>query len=484
MIRTRSASEPILLVDDEQEVLAAQRELLEIEGFANLSEASSASRAREVMKKADISLVVLDLKLPKESGLELLAWMRERYPDTEVLVVTGSSDISVAVECMRTGAYDFLVKGSDTARLPAAVRNALDHRLTTLENARLRRALLLGTLSRPESFADFVTDNSTIRHIFVYLEAVAETSDPILITGETGVGKEVVARAVHRASGRTRPFVAVNLGGLDDQSISDTLFGHSRGAFTGAVERRDGLIRRAADGTLFLDEFAEISPESQVKLLRLIDTGEFMPLGSDKVYTSQARLIFATNRKIESETEAGRFRRDLFFRISNHWVEIPPLRSRVGDIRPLLDHLAGRHAERLGRAPLPVTDDVVERITALPLTGNVRELERIVVGSLIRGEWHLDGTPAPVGRRGVGDAAESPVTVDTSDDGGDADEVIFGATLPTPDILVEALLREAVRRHPGNRAAAAAAVGLSPQAFANRWRRMAGKLSHETGRIP
>ena len=189
MIRPPGESECILLVDDEPAILAGQRELLEIEGFANLREVTSAEQAREVMTTADVALAIVDLKLPKGSDSELLAWTREHHPDVEMLVVTGSSDVAVAVECMRSGAYDFLIKGSDTGRLPAAVRNALDHRHAKLENARLRRALLHGELNHLESFVDFVTESPTVGRIFVYLEAVAQTPDTILITGETGVGK-------------------------------------------------------------------------------------------------------------------------------------------------------------------------------------------------------------------------------------------------------------------------------------------------------
>lgn len=453
--------ETILLVDDEPAVLRSQKSLLELHGHRSIVGVTSAEPARAQFEAHEIAMAIVDLTLTRESGMELIKWIKEHYPDTVVLVVTGASDLAIAVECMRNGAYDFLVKGNDSGRLPSAVRNALAYRRTNLENDRLRTALVSNTLRNPAAFEGFVTASPAIRHLFVYLEAVATTPDPILITGETGVGKEVVARAVHTASGRSGPFVAVNLGGLDDQTVSDTLFGHTRGAFTGAQGSRDGVVRTAADGTLFLDEFAEISPETQVKLLRLIDSGELRPLGSDRVFRSQARLVFATNRDLHRRIEDNSFRRDLYFRISGHGIEIPPLRDRPEDIEPILLHLMAAESQRLRRDPLPITAGVLRQIKAMPLLGNARELQQLVVTALVRGEWQVH---AP---------AERPQQSLTNTWPEDSDTPIaFGRSLPTPAAAIEALLREADRRYPNNRGRAAAAVGLTPQAFANRWKRM------------
>lgn len=461
----------VLLVDDEPQILKSQRELLALHGFSRIMEAETAAEARARFESSDVALVLLDLTLKQESGLALLEWIRESSPDTAVIVVTAASDISMAVRCMRAGAYDFLVKGNDAGRLPAAVGNALSHRQSRMENSRLRTALVRSTPAHPEVFDDFVSESPAIRHIFVYLEAVAGTPDPMLITGETGVGKELVARAIHTASGRDGPFVAVNLGGLDDHTIFDTLFGHVKGAFTGADAAREGLVRRAAAGTLFLDEFAEISTEAQVKLLRLLDSGEFMALGGDRTLTSTARMIFATNRDLKSDMGSGRLRQDLFFRISNHWVTIPPLRDRPEDIEPLLRHLMKRHARRLAREAAPVSEDTIEALRSLPLPGNVRELEQYVINALVHGTWGLDprGRREILGARGTGRGSEPGLETE-SGNGGAA--VVFGTELPTPADAIAALLREADRRYPNNRAKAAAAVGLSPQAFANRWKRI------------
>ncbi|TVQ24284.1 MAG: sigma-54-dependent Fis family transcriptional regulator [Spirochaetaceae bacterium] len=452
----------ILLVDDDEKVLISQKDLLNLHGFRRIMVSQTAAEARRILDDNDIALAIIDLTLHEESGIELLRWIRGNSTDTVVLVVTGASDVSIAVECMRSGAYDFLIKGSDTGRLPSTVSNAIAHRRATMENAHLRNALSRAEPDHPEVFHEFISTNPVIRRIFVYIEAVARTPDPILITGETGVGKELIARAVHRASGLRGDFVAVNLGGLDDETVSDTLFGHVKGAFTSASGARDGLIRKAAGGTLFLDEFAEISAETQVKLLRLIDAGEFMPLGSDAVHQSQARLVFATNRDLQHEVEQGVFRKDLFFRITSHWVTIPPLRERPEDVRPLLEHLMKRHATRLYTEPIAVPEDMVEMLGTQTFAGNVRELEQIVVNALIHGSWNTEGFRSSIssGDTRIGDA-------DINEH-----QIAFGATLPTPAQAVEAVLREADRRFPNNRSRAAAEIGLTPQAFANRWKRM------------
>ncbi|MFP4427058.1 MAG: sigma-54-dependent transcriptional regulator [Spirochaetaceae bacterium] len=457
--------ETILLVDDEQAVLDGQEKLLKLNGYSSLRTAGDTATARRILEEEEIALAILDLTLKEESGLDLLRWVGEKSPGTVVLVVTGASDLKTAVECMRAGAHDFLVKGSDTGRFPSTVRNALEHRNVLRENARLREALISPGLKNPSAFRGFVTASDQMKRLFHYLEAVAPFSDPILITGETGVGKEIIARAIHESSGLDGPFIPVNLGGLDDQIVADTLFGHTRGAYTGAEAAREGLIRSAAGGTLFLDEFGELSQEGQTKLLRLLDSGEYMPLGSDKTQKSQARLVLATNRDLRGEVAQGKFRQDLYYRISPHEVRVPPLRERPEDIEPILRHLLALHADRLGRPPLEPEALLLRRLRERSLAGNVRELEQLVLSALIHGAWD--------GLRESKEAPQQPLpAVEAADSRAEAPEVTFGPNLPTPSRAVEELLREAVRRHPENRSEAAGAIGLSPQAFANRWRRM------------
>lgn len=465
-------TDTILLIDDEPDVLEGQMRLLRLNGFQSIMSAGSAREAREILGEEEVALVLLDLTLGDESGLALLDWLKEHSPTSVVVVITGASEVAVAVRCMQAGAHDFLVKGTDTDRLPTAVRNALAHRNAVREKERLRETLVDPSGHSEGAFARFITRSERMHRIFLYLEAVAPLPDPLLITGETGVGKEVLARAVHEASGLDGPFVPVNLGGLDDHVVSDTLFGHERGAFTGADKARKGLVRSASEGTLFLDELAELQPESQTKLLRLLDAGEFMPLGSDRSEHSKARIIMATNRDLDAEIVTGRFRKDLYFRIAAHRVHIPPLRERSEDVEPILLHLMHIHGERLGQPSLEPDESFLHALCRAPLDGNVRELEQIVLSTLVDGKWPelvygKTRSMAVDGRQPHAVVDDPTAVVDTDN------MVVFGRKLPTPAEAVEELLREADRRYPNNRSAAAAAIGLSAQAFANRWRRMA-----------
>jgi DNA-binding NtrC family response regulator len=478
----------ILLVDDEPDVILGQKSLLQLSGYSDLREAHSVEEARAVLGREEIDLILLDLTLQEGSGQELLAEVTASHPSTVVVVVTGAADVGTAVDCMQLGAHNFLIKGSDSSRLPAAVRSALQHQRTLHENRLLREAVTRHEPEAPESFEGFITRDPRVLRVLVYLEALASLPDPILITGETGVGKELIAHGVHRASGRSGAFVPVNMAGVDDLVFTDTLFGHKRGSFTGAERPRDGLVTMAAEGTLFLDEIGDMPHESQARLLRLLDSGEFLRLGSDRPEYSRARLVFATNRDLASAVSAGQFRRDLYYRISTHHVHIPPLRERPEDIGAILSHLMAEHSERTGFDAVPVSEAVTRKLQGLPLEGNVRELEQMVLRSIVGQRWsfEVDGdllSLVPLtdeerhATRPVPDppASQAAEAADES-----AGTVRFGETLPSPDDLLRLLLEEADRRHPESRTAAAAEIGLSPQAFANRWKRAVSDRRDDT----
>jgi DNA-binding NtrC family response regulator len=456
----------ILLIDDEPEVLKGESTFLRLHGFDHVRATASGRQARSILETEEIALVLLDLTLKDESGIDLLRFLRDTYPATVVVVVTGTTELSTAVECMRLGAYDYLLKGSDNNRMIATIRNALEHRRTLQENRLLREAFTRTTPAQREAFQDFISVSPVIQRLLVYAETVAPLPDPILIHGETGVGKELVARGIHRASGRTGAFVPLNLGGLDDLAFSDTLFGHRRGAYTGADTPRDGLVRSAAEGTLFLDEIGEMPIDSQTRLLRLLDDGEFRQLGSDTVERCKARLICATNRDLPEAVQAGTFRKDLYFRIATHQVRIPSLRERPEDISPIISHIMQREADRLGYPAVVPPDSTVHALRLLPLEGNVRELRQLVLKTILQGSWSwTHSTDREQERQGTEGNSLQPVP--------DLQRVVyFGKTLPTPYTVVSELLKEADRRYPHNRSEAAAAIGLSPQAFANRWKRL------------
>src|SRR5262249_1719997 len=269
---------PVLFVDDEQALLRSASLLLRTAGMRPILTLDDSRLVLSQLAEDRIGVVVLDLTMPHLSGQVLLEQITAAYPDIPVIVMTATHDLETAVQCMQAGAMDYLVKPVDKHRLVSSVRRALELRALREEVFSLKERLLSDTPHQREVFAEMVTQNKTMHALFRYVEAIAQSPQPVLITGETGTGKELMARAVHRLGAPRGDFVAVNVAGLDDQVFSDTLFGHTRGAFTGADRPRDGLITRAEDGTLFLDEMGDLAAVSQVKLLRLLQEGSYYPL--------------------------------------------------------------------------------------------------------------------------------------------------------------------------------------------------------------
>ena len=288
-------SEPVLVVDDESEVRSSVRTTLLLAGITNVEECEDGDKADAFIRAHSLAAVILDLMMPGLSGIDLLSLILEQRPETPVIVATGTGDLETAVRCMRAGAFDYLAKPIDTARLVTSLKHAIEKWETAREVTSLREGMLSVVPAHPEVFADIVTRDSSMLAIFKYAEAVAPTTLPVLITGETGAGKELIARCIHVASGRSGSFVPVNVAGLDDTLFADTLFGHVRGAYTGADAAREGMVAKAGEGTLFLDEIGDLAPESQIKLLRLLQEREYYPLGTDRPRPASARFVFATN---------------------------------------------------------------------------------------------------------------------------------------------------------------------------------------------
>jgi DNA-binding NtrC family response regulator len=369
----------VLLVDDEAPWLRSLA--MTIEGPGGITNIVTCQDSREVLPllgRQEIGLVLLDLTMPHISGEELLTRILEQYPDVTVIVLSGMNQLETAVRCMRLGAFDYLVKTVDEERILDAVRRAVMVQELRVENREMRSRLLDDRLEHPEAFSAIVTANKAMLAIFKYIEAVAPSSQPILITGESGVGKELIARAVHGLSRVQGPLVAVNVAGLDDNVFADTLFGHLRGAFTGADEARRGMIEQAGDGTLFLDEIGDLSLTSQVKLLRLIQEGEYYPLGSDTPRRMRARIVVATHRDLAGKQRTGLFRTDLFYRLRAHHVHIPPLRERRDDLQLLLDHYLDEAARELSKKRPTYAKELVTLLATYSFPGNLRELKSMV----------------------------------------------------------------------------------------------------------
>ncbi|MFL6245826.1 MAG: sigma-54-dependent transcriptional regulator [Thermoanaerobaculia bacterium] len=376
----------ILAVDDEEAVLNGVRRTLRAEGFDNVLMCRDPRDVEPLLDAETVSLILLDLMMPHISGRELLERIAASHPEIPVIIVTAEQDVRTAVECMKSGAYDYLLKPAGAPELMAVISRALEHRELREENMRLRSKLLQEELTRPDEFDEIITVDAAMLGLFGYLEVIAPGSNPVLISGETGTGKELFARAIHNLSGRRGPFVAVNVAGLDDTMFSDTLFGHKPGAFTGATGTRKGMMDAAGRGTLFLDEIGDLSEASQVKLLRVLQEREYHPLGDDVPKRFEARVVAATHQ------DPAKLRRDLYFRLRAYHVRIPPLRERTGDLPSLIHHFVREASHDLDRKPPVVPERLYRMLSRYEFPGNVRELRAMVFDAVAR---HTGG-PLPV----------------------------------------------------------------------------------------
>jgi two-component system response regulator PilR (NtrC family) len=362
----------ILVLDDERSI----RDMLEVylarQGH-RVTCASTLADALILLRGKPFDLVLTDLRLGKESGLSLLEEVRQGNIRCEVIVMTAFSTVETAVQAMRAGAYDYVQKPFNLDELKILVDRALERRSLVAENTRLR--VELGERPRRAVFAG---KSEAVREIIKLIDKVAGVRANVLITGESGVGKEVVAREIHdRGPRREAPFLPVNCGAIPEGLIESELFGHVKGAFTGADRNREGLLAAAKDGTLFLDEIGELPRETQVKLLRVIQERKARPVGSTQDFDVHARLIAATNRDLALEVQAGRFREDLFYRLNVIHVKVPPLRDRREDILALADQFLARFAEAQGRS-LRLSKEASARLLEYDYPGNVRELENLI----------------------------------------------------------------------------------------------------------
>ncbi|MDD4731731.1 MAG: sigma-54 dependent transcriptional regulator [Desulfovibrio sp.] len=462
---------PVLMVDDEPDWLESLRRILVFAGIRNVIPCGDSRQVLDLLDRHDLSVLLLDLCMPHVSGQDLLRRVVAQRPELPVIVLSGRDELDTAVQCIKAGAYEYFLKSTEKERLITSVRRAVELTQVRREMASLKSAFLASGPRNPGAFDAIVTRDPKMRSLFGYAEAVADTALPILITGETGTGKELMARAVHDLSERSGPFVAVNAAGLDDNVFSDTLFGHRRGAFTGAEQNREGLVAQAGEGTLFLDEVGDMGPASQVKLLRLLQEGEYLPLGSDVPEQSTARILAATMEDPEELAVSGRLRRDLYFRLAGHRIHIPPLRERPGDVPLLLECFLDRAAEELGRTRPPVPPGLVARLEGYPFPGNVREL-RSMVWDAVAGYstgW-LSLAPFQRRMRAVrGHAAKAPEMTGPSETFVQALQEV--QQLPTWREASTLLAQEALNRCQGNQSAAAELLGISRQALARRLRR-------------
>ena len=451
----------ILIVDDEAYIRDSVAAALKTAGIGNVLCAAEPMEAMEILSSTDVGLVLLDLNMPGMTGEDLLARIREDQPGASIVVITGNRDIEKAVECMRAGAADYLVKPVERERLVATARRIIENQELLRENEAIKESLLLASVNKNSAFAAIATADPRMLQVMAYAEAIAKSAHPVLVTGETGVGKELFSRAVHDLSGRKGELVAINAAGLDDALFADLLFGHRRGAYTGADSDLEGLIDKARDGTLFLDEIGDLSPVSQLKLLRVIETGEYFPLGSDLMRRGRARFIVATNRNLDAVVEAAHFRRDLYYRLRGHRIRIPPLRERLGDLPLLVERFIASAAAELGKKPPLAPPELYPFLRGYDFPGNVRELQSMVfeaVNAASSGTLSLSTFRETIGAV-AGTAARLP---------SEAPFLVFPNPLPSAGELTEMLFDEALKRAGGNQSVAARLLGVSPQAVSKR----------------
>jgi DNA-binding NtrC family response regulator len=377
---------PILLVDDEIQILYSFSIMLKSVGIKNIITMDDSRKVLPFLTQKRAALVVLDLSMPYVSGKEILVKMNDDFPEVPVIIVTATNEIATAVECMKSGAYDYLLKPVEKNRFITAIKKTLEIGYLKNEVSSLKHYLLSGDLKKESAFSHVVTDNKKMHAIFKYIEVVADSPFPVLITGETGAGKELIAKALYLSGTGYKNLTAVNVAGLDDTMFSDTLFGHKKGAFTGADSYRDGLISQASGGILFLDEIGDLNQQSQVKLLRLLQEKEYYQLGSDLPKKTDARIIVATNRDVQSLLKEEKFRKDLYFRLSAHHIHIPPLRERMDDLPFLLEHFLEKAAAALHKKKPTPPPELVTLLSTYDFPGNVRELETLIYDAVSRHE--------------------------------------------------------------------------------------------------
>lgn len=366
----------ILIVDDEKGIRDGLRLFLKREGHLTFT-AADGQEALEILEKNDIDLVISDLKMPRIDGEELLAFIKKDYPGIQVIILTGHGTVETAVESMRNGAYDFLIKPLNLEKLGLIVKRALSQRQLEIDNRNLKKKLNIFS-------GQMIGKSEKMIKIANLVEQVAPSKTSVLILGENGVGKEVIANLIHDSSNRkNNPFIKVHCAALSENLLESELFGHEKGAFTGAIKEKKGRFELADTGTIFLDEIGEISPNIQVKLLRVIQEKAFERVGGEKTITVDARIVAATNRDLKKEVEEGRFREDLYYRLNVVQITVPPLRERKEDILLMVSSFIQSFSKENKKEIKEITKKAQTALYNYDWPGNVRELKNVLEAAVV-----------------------------------------------------------------------------------------------------
>lgn len=452
------SKQTILVMDDDQSFLDRMSRLLLSHDYKDVVTVNTNEGLLDLLGQREFAVLLMDWVMPGLDSNVLLNQIIEHYPYMPVIIITGINDTQHVVNCIRQGAFDYITKTTDPNRMMSSIDKASQFNELTRQNRQLKRYLLGEELLAPEIFSGIRTINPHMQGIFKLIETMSISNNPVMITGETGVGKELIAHAIHNASGAQGEFVALNVAGLDDRMFADTLFGHKKGAFTGAHESRKGLISKAQGGTLFLDEIGDLGSDSQIKLLRLLQEREYYRLGSDALMKSDARIITASNADFTMLLSQGRFRRDLFHRLRSHHIHIPPLRERKDDIPLLIDHYLKTSSNSMRRSVPVIPEEVRTALEEYQYLGNVRELGNLIHNAVACND---SGTLAFKDFPGI----SSPETPDPQDfrilrDKQFHMHAIF-PRFPSMEAVEKLLINEALRLSSGNKSIAADLLGVA-----------------------
>ena len=455
-----------MIVDDEPEFVSSLEMSLSSLNFIDILSLVNPLEVIPLFKKQHIDIVLLDLKMPKLSGEDLLKIITKEYPGVLVIIITASNDLDTAIHCIKDGAYDFISKPVEKNRLITTIKKAIDYSLLRKEMNSLKKAYFSKQLSHPEIFHKIITQSAKMMDIFQYIEAISKLTQPILVSGETGVGKELICETIQKLSLFNTKYTVVNVAGIDDAIFSDMLFGHEKGAFTGAYADKDGLLKTGDKGVILLDEIGDLSENSQIKLLRLIENGTYYPVGSNSLKKANVKFIFATNVDLEARMNEGKFRKDLYYRLSGHQIIVPPLRERMEDLELLAQHFIQRAKSELNIESCKISMGSIDQLKMYQFPGNIRELESIIYDcaatSDAEGISELQISTYLQGRHTSSPPTEAQPSIAKTID------------KPTLKEHINTYVTEVLHSTLGNQRKAAKILGISPQAMSNRVKKLLG----------
>ena len=374
----------VIIIDDDQSILNYLRLFLLQTGKFEIETLNDSKKAFQVIEKGNYDILLLDMYMPSVSGLDILKFIKEQSIDLITIVLTGVEDIDLAIAAMKLGTFEYFLKPIDDNKLLDVLDTAIEKIKIKRTKKQSKEALSIKTLKHPDAFKEIITQHEKIIEIFHLVEKIAVTDSSVLIWGESGTGKELIAKAIHKLSPRKdKKFITVNAGVFANEIFSSEFFGHTKGAFTGAVSDKKGLIEEANGGTLFLDEIGELSQPIQVKLLRVLQEGDFYRVGSTVKFTTDVRIIAATNKDLFEEIQNGRFRKDLFFRLNINSIFLPPLRDRRNDIELLAFHFLEVFNKKYDKKIEGISDAVLKNLKNYSFPGNIRELMNIINSAVI-----------------------------------------------------------------------------------------------------